>query len=796
MKTKYAKMLLEYIPDWDWKYLIERFGDSENENIQLVFRSRPIKFPTSNTRNIIYSEFNSGSDIISSIIREYISTIVQKRYPNYPISKSISRKRDSTNAVNLSDYSFENVYKLAHSLHNKEKEKQQEADKYWRKISSKSLWEEALILYGKELQYFKDIAPYNVKDIKYEVLKDVEISNYLSQFIDVNNFKTCFHNKEISNEELRLLIRKIHLNSQAIGDRLLKYITSHFFIARFDFSAKKLQILMGEFEHEIRSCLTRSFRLNQNFYLAFSGGFELLGSTIFYANDDSRGYKNTSLSQRIKWDLINKYKSSVKDKRKLSFLDTNSYACFLNEYKLRSNSKDFTIEIDYRLRDDFFRDYLITNKLTSFFTSNEIFEVTEHFVTKYYTEITSSIASCDNFTGRGSNESMLYRLSWSYNVLESILIRINQDNSMSREHFFSYLSGTASISLVNIAVYSKEWDWSVLSSNPSIPWFSLAFEKYQDKLDWSKLSSNTYLPWTSDLILKYERKWNWQILSLNEKIPWSEELIERYKDRWCWSRLSKNPALPWSFSFIETYSPKWDAVLILKNPVLPTVDAFFVFLKNKETEEQKARSIQYEKDRIIAEKNKRKRAEEIIIQNEIDQKEIDNRYSYYSECLNKLTSSSLKLNNSTHSTRVNEFEDYELGRYGEIFIFKLLRTFKHINVDWTNKSEESYLPFDFRLYIDNLQNKTLRECFIDVKSSLGSFYKFIYMSDNEINKIKTASDYFIARVYRHDKLDNSIEIGHSLYLNFFKVSPDNIDIAKISKTENGWKLDVELLMNL
>jgi len=147
----------------------------------------------------------------------------------------------------------------------------------------------------------------------------------------------------------------------------------------------------------------------------------------------------------------------------------------------------------------------------------------------------------------------------------------------------------------NVVFIEKNFEklnWSILSSNKSIPWTDELIEKVKDNLDWLSLSSNESVSWTEELIEKMKDKWDWINLSGNRSLPWSRYLIKKYIDKWNWmynleemlrnvggrsviittggvGLLSSNNALPWSLEFIKEFEDKWDWNCLSSNTGIP-----------------------------------------------------------------------------------------------------------------------------------------------------------------------------------------------------------------------------------
>lgn len=86
----------------------------------------------------------------------------------------------------------------------------------------------------------------------------------------------------------------------------------------------------------------------------------------------------------------------------------------------------------------------------------------------------------------------------------------------------------------------------------------------------------------------------------------------------------------------------------------------------------------------------------------------------------------------------------DIGRYGERSYYNYLNSIldhRVSSITWVNKEEEKGLPYDFIVSIDS------EEFYIDVKSTRGSLYSAIYISNSELSFSKTVDNYLIARLY-------------------------------------------------
>jgi hypothetical protein len=198
------------------------------------------------------------------------------------------------------------------------------------------------------------------------------------------------------------------------------------------------------------------------------------------------------------------------------------------------------------------------SKLLDYFNRDNEFCL--HLLTHYY-------PATDSFIKKNFNNPVPFSVNSYMQWTEVMLIRYKE------QWDWALLSKNPSLpwSEKLIEKYEEEWDWDLLSTNTGFPWTAEFIEKYQDKWDWEALSDNPSLPWSIDLINRYQEEWNWDNLSWNKGLPWSEELIEKYLKRWNWMEfgLSANENLPWNKNFIEKYLDKWHWTDLCANAGIP-----------------------------------------------------------------------------------------------------------------------------------------------------------------------------------------------------------------------------------
>lgn len=107
---------------------------------------------------------------------------------------------------------------------------------------------------------------------------------------------------------------------------------------------------------------------------------------------------------------------------------------------------------------------------------------------------------------------------------------------------------------------------------------------------------------------------------------------------------------------------------------------------------------------------------------------------------------------------------------------------KDLKVEWNNKNEESYLPYDMVFKCEDF------DFFIDVKATRGTKDTIFYLSIAELKKIlEDPKRYAIARVYYDEDSfdDNFIQLNSELNLSFYQVSNETIKI--INENIDEWE---------
>ena len=97
----------------------------------------------------------------------------------------------------------------------------------------------------------------------------------------------------------------------------------------------------------------------------------------------------------------------------------------------------------------------------------------------------------------------------------------------------------------------------------------------------------------------------------------------------------------------------------------------------------------------------------------------------------------------------------KVGRWGEEFVFTLLRNSRHFPnggeikaITWMNESSESGLPYDLTIEVDTSVTQENQVYFIDVKATTGKGKAMVAVSWKELKFAENNSDsYYIFRVY-------------------------------------------------